>query len=82
MARFQLTQAIAISQARFHAGEIVTDQQPATVAGDRYWPGLTSQTMAPGMVPLDAGATTMKAASAFAGEVIRTWITGVDSVGG
>jgi hypothetical protein len=80
MARFQLTQAIAIAQARFHAGEIVTDLLPAPVIGDRYWPGLTSATMAPGMVALDAGAISMKAASAFNGEVIRTWITGADSI--
>jgi hypothetical protein len=80
MARFRLTQAIAISQARFHAGEIVTDTLPVSATDDRYWQGLTSATMAPGMVPLDAGATSMKAASAFANEVIRTWITGVDSI--
>jgi hypothetical protein len=80
MARFQLTQAIAISQVRFHAGEIVTDLQPASVAGDRHWPGLSAATMAPGMVALDDAAVSMKAASAFNGEVIRTWITGADSV--
>jgi hypothetical protein len=81
MARFQLTQAIALPQVRFRAGDVVTDLQPATVAGDRYWAGLSATTMGPGMVPLDSGATTMKVASAFNGEVIRTWITGADSIG-
>jgi hypothetical protein len=80
VSRFQLTQAIALPQVRFKAGDIVTDVQPATVAGDRYWQGLSSATMAPGMVPLDGGATTMKAASQFANEAIRTWITGADSI--
>jgi hypothetical protein len=80
MARFQLTMAISVSQMRFHAGEIVTDTLPTVPTNDRYWPGLTAATMAPGMVPLDAGAIAIKAASAFAGEVIRTWISGVDSI--
>ena len=80
MSRFRLTQAIAISQKRFHAGEIVTDVLPVGVPGDRYWQGLSATAMAPGMVPLDGGASTMKSASAFAGEVIRCTITGADSV--
>jgi hypothetical protein len=80
MARFQLTMAVSVGQVCFAAGEIVTDLQPAPVLGDRYWQGLSSATMAPGMVPLDAGAVSMKAASPFNGEVIRTWITGGDSI--
>ena len=71
---------MALAQVRFRAGDIVTDLQPATVAGDRYWPGLSSATMAFGLVPLDPSAVTMKGASAFNGEVIRTWITGADSI--
>jgi hypothetical protein len=80
VARFQLTMAVSVGQVRFAAGEIVTDLQPAPVIGDRYWPGLSAATMAPGMVPLDAGAIAIKAASPFANEVIRTWISGVDSI--
>ena len=80
MSRFQLTQAIALPQARFKAGDIVTDVQPAAVAGDRYWPGLSAATMGPGMVPLDGSATTMKNASPFASEAVRAWITGADSI--
>jgi len=67
---------------KFTAGQVVTDTSPASVAADLYWPGLTSATIAPGMVALDGSASTMKSASAFANEVIRTWITGVESVGG
>jgi len=80
VSRFQLTQAIALPQARFKAGDIVTDVQPAAVAGDRYWPGLSAATMGPGMVPLDGSATTMKNASPFASEAVRAWITGADSI--
>ncbi len=80
MSRFRLTQAIATAQVRFSAGDIVTDTLPVPVAGDKYWPGLYTFMMGPGMVPLDIGATEMKAGSAFAGEVIRATITGADSI--
>jgi hypothetical protein len=82
LARFRLTQAIAIANQRYHAGEVVTDTLPPTVPDDRHWPGLSAAVMGPGMVPLDSGATAMKAGSAFASEVIRSTITGADSVGG
>jgi hypothetical protein len=79
MARFRLTQAVVLpSQLRFHAGQIVTDQPPP--AGDLYWAGLTSATMAPGMMPLDGSATTMKNASRYANEPAATAIYGVDSI--
>jgi len=81
MARFRLTQAIATAQVRFHAGDVVTDTIPLTVATDRYWPGLSAAVMGPGMIALDASATTMKGSSKFAGEVISATILGVDSIG-
>ena len=81
MARFKLTQAVAVSPWRFHAGEIVADSQANAQLGDRVWNGLTSATMAPGMTPLDASATSMKAASPFANEPAATAITGADSIG-
>lgn len=80
MSRFRLTQAIALAQVKFHAGEIVTDLSVG-VTGDRYWAELSSAVLAPGMVPLDGGASEMKDASAFKGEVIRACICGVDSIG-
>jgi len=81
MARFRLMKAIATGALRFHAGEVVTDTIPLSVAGDRHWPTLTAATMASGMVPLDASATTMKAASAWANEVLPATVLGVDSIG-
>jgi hypothetical protein len=81
MSRFRLTQAIAIANQRYHAGETVTDVLPLTVADDRHWPGLTAAVMGPGMIPLDTGAMLMKTASAYASEVIRCTITGADSIG-
>ena len=81
MARFRLTQAIATGALRFHAGEVVTDTIPLTVAGDRHWPTLTAATMAAGMVPLDAAATTMKSQSVWANEVIAATIQCVHSIG-
>jgi hypothetical protein len=74
MARFKLTQAVALPRNRYFAGQIVA--QP----GDQIWVGLTSQTMVGGMQPLDASATTMKNASIYAGEPTVTSITGVDSI--
>jgi hypothetical protein len=81
MARFQLTQSIVVGATKYHGGEIVTDTIPLTVPGDRHWPTLTAATMAPGMIPLDGPATTMKQASAFANENVPKVIHGVHSIG-
>ena len=81
MARFRLMKAIASGALRFHAGEVVTDTIPLTVPTDRHWPALTAATMASGMVPLDAAATTMKSQSAWANEVLPATVLGVDSIG-
>jgi hypothetical protein len=81
MARFKLTQAVAVSPWRFRAGETVADSQANAQLGDRVWNGLTSATMAPGMAPLDASATSMKAASVYANEPAATAISGADSIG-
>jgi hypothetical protein len=82
MARFRLTKAVSTAQVRFAAGDVVTDVLPLTVSSDRHWPDLTAAKMHSGMVPLDASASTMKAASPWAGEVLSATILGVDSVGG
>jgi hypothetical protein len=81
MARFRLTQSIVVGAVDYHGGEVVTDIQPPSVPGDRVWLGLSSAVMAPGMVPLDGAATTMKAASAFANEQVPNAILGVHSIG-
>jgi len=82
MARFRLTQSIFVKDTKYHGGEVVTDIQPPSVATDRVWLGLSSATMAPGMVPLDGSATSMKAASAFANENVPNAILGVHSIDG
>jgi len=61
--------------------DVVTDTIPLTVPTDRHWPTLTAATMASGMVPLDASATTMKSQSAWANEVLPATVLGVDSIG-
>jgi len=81
MARFRLMKAIAAGALKFHAGDVVTDTIPLTVPTDRHWPTLTAATMASGMVPLDASASSMKAASVWANEVLPATILGVDSIG-
>jgi hypothetical protein len=78
MARFQLTQAMTVGHARLRAGRTICDGT-ACSAGDFVWTGLNANTVSPGMVPLDAGATTLKNASKFAG-VSPGNPTGVDSV--
>jgi len=81
MARFQLTQSIVVGAVKYHGGEVVTDTIPLTVPTDRHWPTLSAATMAPGMIPLDGPATTMKQASAFANEQVPNLILGVHSIG-
>jgi hypothetical protein len=80
MARFQLTQAVHVGDKRFRAGSAVADTQGNALPGDKVWVGLNSATMIEGMTPLDASATTMKAASRFASVAPRLWITGCESV--
>jgi hypothetical protein len=81
MARFRTTQAFHAGSMRVAAGRTVADTQGNSLPGDVVWSGLTAQSLPPGFVPLDGGATTMKSASQFANEAIRTWITGADSIG-
>jgi hypothetical protein len=80
MARFKLTQAVALPRNRYFAGQIVADSQANAQLGDQIWAGLTAQTMVGGMQPLDASATSMKNASIYANEPMVTSITGVDSI--
>jgi len=80
MARFRVQKAFSTAQERFYAGQVVTDTIPLTVVSDRYWSGLSAATLPSGLIPLDASATSMKNASAWAGEVLPATILGVDSI--
>ena len=80
MARFQLTQAVVVGQFRWAAGTFVADSQAAAQPGDQVWTGLNSTTMFEGMTPLDSSATSMRAASRWAGVPLRNVISGVDSI--
>jgi hypothetical protein len=81
MARFRLTQAFHQGQFRLRAGQTIADSVGAAQVGDVVWTGLNSNTMGAGFTPLDAGATSMKAASfRFANEPAATAISGRDSI--
>ena len=80
MARFQLTQAVIVGPFRWTAGDTVADSQANAQVGDHVWVGLNSATMVEGMTPLDASATSMRAASRWAGVPLRNAISGVDSI--
>jgi len=80
MARFRLTQAVPLGQFRWTAGDTVADSQANAQPGDHVWVGLTSATMVEGMTPLDASATSMRAASQWANVPLRNVIYGVDSI--
>jgi hypothetical protein len=71
MARFRATGAIVIGAVKYPAGTVFIDTPGAIgrVPGDVLWPGgLTAAKLGPNLVPLDAGAQGMMAASRFAGE--------------
>jgi hypothetical protein len=67
MARFQSTAAFVVAGRRYKAGIIYADTVGSALAGDVVWVGLDSTKMSPGLIPLDAGAASMKAASVFSG---------------
>ena len=80
MARFQLTQTLVVGQNRLKAGRTIAGSAGAASPGDFVWTGLNSNTAHACMTPLDASATTMKAASRFASVVPASTITGVESI--
>lgn len=49
------------------AGTTYADTQANALEGDVVWDGMSSQTMSPGLIPLDASAQAMKNASQFVG---------------
>src|SRR5215471_3890002 len=80
MARFQLTQALVVGQVRLKAGRTIADSAGAAQPGDFIWTGLNSNTVHGGMTPLDASASTMKAASKYASEPPASSISGAASI--
>lgn len=70
MARFRATGAVIIADREYRAGQTFADGPGSVLPGDILWPGgLDSSKMSPNLVPLDAGAIGMMAASRFANEV-------------
>jgi hypothetical protein len=79
MARFGSTASFVVNHKRYKAGQIYADTKANAVGSDVVWTGMSSATMSPGLVPLDASATTMYNASRFAG-VSPPTIDGVNSI--
>ena len=71
MARFRSVGAIVIGAVKYRAGMVFADTPGAMQAGDVHWPpyppGLTKDNVGPNLVPLDAAAQGIMAASRFAG---------------
>ena len=81
MARFRATGAIVIGDRKYPAGTVFADAPGSVLAGDVLWPGgLTPEKLGPNLLPLDAGASAMMAASRFSNEM--PWRSdGANSVG-
>ena len=81
MARFGSTCAFVVGGRKYKAGTTYADTVGNAQAGDVVWVGMSSSTMSPGLVPLDASATAMKNASVYVGvQVARP--DGVNSIDG
>jgi hypothetical protein len=80
MARFGSTVAFVVEGKRHKAGTTYCDTKANQLAGDIIWTGMSSSSMAPGLIPLDGSATSMKAASVFVGRSINL-IDGANSIG-
>jgi hypothetical protein len=80
MARFGSTVAFVVGGKRYKAGTTYADTLASALPGDIVWAGMSSSTMSPGLVPLDGGATGMKAGSIHAGRT--TCIDGANSIEG
>jgi hypothetical protein len=80
MAHFRLTRAFAYGGHRLAAGTVIADIAVPGETSVIWWPGLNSQTLGQGFIPLDASAVGMKNASVYWNEVIQA-PTGADSIG-
>jgi hypothetical protein len=68
MARFGSTVAFVIGHRKYRAGTIYADTIGNALAGDVVWASVgSSGAMSPGLIPLDASATTIMNGSRFAG---------------
>lgn len=81
MARVRLTKAHVIQGKRHKAGTVVCDGTSCS-AGDVLWTGLNAASFSNAMVALDAGATTIQAASRFTSAPSVGFISGADSIDG
>jgi hypothetical protein len=85
MAGFKTTQAFyadAVGVGRVKAGRTICDSQASALAGDVVWPGLNSQSLPAGCIPLDSSATAMLSGSRWAGVPVSATILSSDSVDG
>jgi hypothetical protein len=80
LARFRATGAVVIGDRKYPAGTVFADGATGILPGDVHWWDLTVAKLSPNLVPLDAGAQSMMAASRFANEV--SWRSdGANSIG-
>jgi hypothetical protein len=80
MARFGSTVAFVVDGKRHKAGTTYCDSKANQVGNDIIWAGLSSTSMAPGLIPLDGSAVSMKAASVYSG-IQTNLIDGANSIG-
>jgi hypothetical protein len=80
MARFRMTSAFHFGSQRVPAGKVLADSNANALAGDYVWLGLNSGTVPFGSVALDGTATSMLAASRWAGTPVACTITGAASI--
>jgi hypothetical protein len=67
MARFGSTVAFVVGHVRYKAGTTFADSKANAIGNDVVWPGLSSSSMSPGLIPLDGTATSMKSGSVYSG---------------
>jgi len=79
MARFRALGAFVVGGKRYKAGQCFADAAGSALAGDVVW-AITSSNFSPMMVPIDAGAIAIKAASQHAGSAVPCFISGVNSI--
>jgi hypothetical protein len=80
MARFRLAASHVFGRVKLKAGSVIVDTVGNQQPGDFLWTPLSSTTLSSAVTPIDASATTMKAASRFAGMPDKTMITGAESI--
>ena len=80
MARFRLHISMIIGAVRLKPGTVVVDSLANKQPGDIVWTALNAGAVHPGMVALDATATSMQAASRYAATTAPTWIDGANSI--